>query len=466
MGASVSIGTDGTQRIGFDPDTAVNRSRHRGDTFRGRQASTDRGAAMTATSRLLATVFALAVASSPVLADEMNALPPQLQSPAAPAPTRHSSPPAAPRAEAEPTSMDFRIVEGRGVFGLTRWIQASGPIDNDTPARFEAFAASNRVAGLTVVLDSPGGSLIGGLQLGRAFRASAVNTMVGRTVARMENGRPVATMIVHQIECNSACSYALLGGLERRVASTSVVALHQFSRRRGADGRYLNETPTVEDFERAQWVTAQIAVYIQEMGVDMRFLAIASNRPYGQQLHILTTGEMSDLRAAMPVAANEAERMPVSWSTSLRSDSPMLYRRGTRVAGADRRVDEEVYLMCNRDADSFALQVRLVLSRVASNEQLSVTTARFNLAGQPVEWRTQNGQPLRTSGQNSSLWVTVNVPRQALAEAARTGRLEIELPGDAQPSGRTEIGEGLGQALPGFAAACDAQRQRITAQAN
>jgi hypothetical protein len=64
------------------------------------------------------------------------------------------------------------------------------------------------------------------------------------------------------------------------------------------------------------------------------------------------------------------------------------------------------------------------------------------------------------------VWVTVNVPRQALIEAARTSRLSIELPGDAQPSGRTEIGDGLARALPAFAQACDMQRQRSMAQAN
>ena len=96
---------------------------------------------------------------------------------------------------ATPTSMQFKLVTDNSV----HWISAEGPITKRTPEDFRAFTKQYRdalpehrpaVTGL-VLLDSPGGNLYAGLQLGRLLREGNFATMVGKTVFPEEsaNGR-------------------------------------------------------------------------------------------------------------------------------------------------------------------------------------------------------------------------------------------------------------------------------------
>jgi hypothetical protein len=77
-------------------------------------------------------------------------------------------------------ALDFNLgADNRTVF-------ASGVIDGDAATRFAAFVSASRLdnaTGITVVLNSPGGRLRGGLGLGNAIRAKQWNTLVGRGVA-------------------------------------------------------------------------------------------------------------------------------------------------------------------------------------------------------------------------------------------------------------------------------------------
>ena len=62
------------------------------------------------------------------------------------------------------------------------WVSASGAITADTPRDFEAFAKKIKIDGLTIALDSDGGSVLGALSFGRSIRKLGMTTTVGRTV--------------------------------------------------------------------------------------------------------------------------------------------------------------------------------------------------------------------------------------------------------------------------------------------
>src|ERR1700756_4549567 len=49
------------------------------------------------------------------------------------------------------------------------WVSASGAITADTPRDFEAFAKTRNIEGMTIALDSDGGSVLGALSLGRSI---------------------------------------------------------------------------------------------------------------------------------------------------------------------------------------------------------------------------------------------------------------------------------------------------------
>ena len=89
-----------------------------------------------------------------------------------------------------------RLIHGGGF-----QIFASGEIDKDAGKRLRSFAKENGIEEAAVVFDSPGGSLLGGLNLGTSIRELGFDTKIGA------KGKPTAAAV-----CASACAYAFAGG--------------------------------------------------------------------------------------------------------------------------------------------------------------------------------------------------------------------------------------------------------------
>jgi hypothetical protein len=357
--------------------------------------------------------------------------------------------------------MTFRIVEGQGVFGVNRWIQASGRFVRETPEAFAAFARENNVRGLTAFLDSGGGSLPAGLALGRAFRAAGVDTAVGRTVTRIDGGRRVNTIVTHAVGCHSACAYAFMGGLNRRVPTTARIGVHQFSQRIDASGRAVDPGFGMQEFHNAQEVTARIAVYTQEMGVDARLLEIAASAPFGQPIRILTSREISELRFGTPVQIAQAERAPVGWSLHERADAPMLYRLITRPGISPRRVDEELIIGCGPNTSAFPTTYRAILARPADrSDTLRATGIRIGSGDRSTIWRRrENERPIEAQNVNGSIWAFFAVDRVVFDAAARSNRLSVEVAPGASFEAPNEFGDGFQDAWNRFTSACEARNR-------
>ena len=150
-------------------------------------------------------------------------------------------------------AMTFEKQE-RCVEGITPKCQvmilATGQIDKDTTAQFKAFS-KDFPRGTWLAISSPGGNLIGGMQLGVAIREQGFNTTIGNT----DYSPP---------DCLSACAYAFAGGVSRKLTSGSRYGLHQF---RGSD-----QAINAEDTQK---ISATLAKYLDAMGVDRRLLDYA-----------------------------------------------------------------------------------------------------------------------------------------------------------------------------------------------
>lgn len=100
------------------------------------------------------------------------------------------------------------------------WIVAIGVIKEDTPEKFKEFISNNKPAGIKIVLHSPGGDLVAGIQLGREIRKLELDTFVGNSIDNSENRIPSGNMIYNDFapgKCLSACAYAFLGGVDRNL---------------------------------------------------------------------------------------------------------------------------------------------------------------------------------------------------------------------------------------------------------
>ena len=100
------------------------------------------------------------------------------------------------------------------LMGEHAWqIFASGEIDASAGERLKSLiTAKNIPLASRLYLNSPGGNLIGGIELGRTIRKHLLQTQVGQK----DNGstRSPAQLTIPTLpgECYSACALAFLGG--------------------------------------------------------------------------------------------------------------------------------------------------------------------------------------------------------------------------------------------------------------
>src|SRR5207248_618405 len=91
------------------------------------------------------------------------------------------------------------------------WISATGLITENTAIDFDAFAKDNNVQGATLVLDSPGGSVVAALALGRAIRRFDMTTTVGKTIVLPSHDDAARAKLSPDATCESMCAFLLLG---------------------------------------------------------------------------------------------------------------------------------------------------------------------------------------------------------------------------------------------------------------
>lgn len=151
--------------------------------------------------------------------------------------------------------------------GCEPYLLAEGAIVPDTTERFRETLQLLQLRGQQprVQFHSRGGSLQAGTRLGRMIREAGLDTYIGGPyLEQLRLGEP-PRVLVKQPVCHSACAYAFLGGVSRAVAEGGSYGLHQFY---GAEG-------DVGD-SRTQVMMTALAAYLDEMGVERRFLDLAA----------------------------------------------------------------------------------------------------------------------------------------------------------------------------------------------
>jgi hypothetical protein len=199
-----------------------------------------------------------------------------------------STPPAAPAVAA----MQFYMPDPNCAVddpSCIRFVYGIGEITTDTPRLFAAVFAANgdtfaTTAGL--VLDSPGGNLVGGLLLGDAIRRAGINTIVGYTY-RTPRGT------IRTASCISACAWAFAGGVNRLMLADSSLGVHRFY---GTDS-----------VASAQEVTAYVNLYLDRMGVSRVLQDVASLTPANEMAFLTIADAVRfDLAYLTPAAARAA----------------------------------------------------------------------------------------------------------------------------------------------------------------
>lgn len=353
--------------------------------------------------------------------------------------------------------MTFRIAEGIGPRGATRWISATGQIQTDTPVQFALFSKTNKIEGLTLVLDSTGGRVRSAMALGRLIRAAKLNTSVGRTISA--DGKDALRS--NEIGCSSACVLVLMGGVERFVPEDASLNVHMFSVELDAEGNKARGEPSFRDIEQTQRTMAAHAVFVAEMGVAARYLEIMTEASFRGTMRRITRPEMEAIKLAsvlprvtdVPVASN--------WSLSAPT-APAQLIITTRLTDTEKlAVNHELLVECDMVRSFFLVTYRQQLTKLdapkGGPQPVTVQTARLDTGGWDFIFRAPGrGFGINTVG--NDFWMRRSVPRKVFEDAVQNGRLNVELVAQGRPTRTPSLYDAsLKQLLPDLAKRCDAR---------
>jgi hypothetical protein len=147
--------------------------------------------------------------------------------------------------------------------GGDRWmIYLDGMFDAAAATRLAGLLAQERITRADVYFNSPGGSLLAAMAVGRLIRGRGFDTQVGR---RSAHPRQAAAAV-----CYSACPFAYAGGVRRFLEAESVLGVHEAA----------NRVPVPDESAFQRLVDFQATQYLGEMGVSPALLVLMRSAPH------------------------------------------------------------------------------------------------------------------------------------------------------------------------------------------
>lgn len=256
------------------------------------------------------------------------------------------------------------------------WIAAAGRITPDTARDFQAFARSRDLRGMVVVLESNGGTVTAGLDLGRQFRRLEMTTTVGKTTMLGGEGDEKRATLSPRAVCASMCAFALIGGARRHVPAESRVLVHQIwpsAKREDAAA----QAYSAENLVSLQRSLGQMARYTIEMGIEIELFEVAMRIPPWERMRALSQDELKRMRVRtidnafepgltasgpvvpLPPLPNQSQvTAPVAsgWTYTERDGLRGLTRRHPLTIEGDDIGSFEIMFACGTTSDAYALQ--------------------------------------------------------------------------------------------------------------
>jgi hypothetical protein len=170
------------------------------------------------------------------------------------------------------------------------WVSAVGIVTADSPREFDEFARGRELDGVTIVLDSSGGSVNDSITLGRRFRSLGALTTVGVSVVAQTSQGDRAS-VVPEAYCESMCVFLLLSGKMRYVPEAAHVRVHQIWMGDRADDAKA-ASYTAQDMMIVERDIGRLAKYTFDMGGAGDLLSLALSVPPWEDLHELSPPEL------------------------------------------------------------------------------------------------------------------------------------------------------------------------------
>ncbi len=171
------------------------------------------------------------------------------------------------------------------------WVSAVGIVTADSPRDFDEFARGRQLGGVTIVLDSSGGSVNDSIALGRRWRNLGALTTVGISAQTRTAQGDHAAAIAPEAYCESMCVFLLLSGRTRYVPEAAHVRVHQIWMGDRADDAKA-ASYTAQDMMIVERDIGRLAKYTFDMGGAGDLLSLSLNVPPWEDLHELSRAEL------------------------------------------------------------------------------------------------------------------------------------------------------------------------------
>ena len=170
------------------------------------------------------------------------------------------------------------------------WVSAVGIVTADSPKDFEDFAHGRELRGMTVVLDSSGGSVNDSIALGRRFRELGLLTTVGISVVS-HTAQGDRAGVSPEAYCESMCVFLLLSGEARYVPQRAHVRVHQIWMGDRADDAKA-ASYSAQDLMIVERDVGRLAKFTFDMGGSGDLLALSLSVPPWEDLHEMSAAEL------------------------------------------------------------------------------------------------------------------------------------------------------------------------------
>jgi hypothetical protein len=170
------------------------------------------------------------------------------------------------------------------------WVSAVGVVTADSPKDFDEFARGRQLGGVTIVLDSSGGSVNDSIALGRRWRNLGALTTVGSSV-QTRTAQGDRAIVAPEAYCESMCVFLLLSGKTRYVPNGAHVRVHQIWMGDRADDAKA-ASYSAQDLMIVERDIGRLAKYTFDMGGAGDLLSLSLNVPPWEDLHELSREEL------------------------------------------------------------------------------------------------------------------------------------------------------------------------------
>ncbi|WP_349366259.1 MAG: hypothetical protein ABL311_18955 [Nitratireductor rhodophyticola] len=192
-------------------------------------------------------------------------------------------------------------------------VNAFGTIETGDANRFKRFIEASRVPPRTTVyIHSTGGNVEEAMEIGRSIRDGWLGTSVGKYI--LDADPSISPMVPRRMlpgKCLSAATLVYLGGRLRFLDGDARFGVHQFS----------FKNPSPEILSKSQMLSARIARYIVDMGINPEFLELSASVE-SERIELVSKGELERLGVVTGGMTNP------EWTVQARGGG--IYARGER----------------------------------------------------------------------------------------------------------------------------------------